>query len=136
MLIQRFLVRAGSLVLAVLLASSPSASAADGPAAGDRGVTVLSRGPVHEAFAQPSARNPEATPVVPKKPPDPIPEEPPDQKPQGENMQWIPGYWAWDGERNDYLWVSGSWRAPPPERNWVPGYWDPMGAGWHWGPGY
>ena len=24
------------------------------------------------------------------------------------NVAWIPGYWAWDDERNDFLWVSGS----------------------------
>ena len=38
-------------------------------------------------------------------------------------MDWIPGYWAWDDERADFLWVSGIWRALPPGRQWVPGYW-------------
>ena len=52
------------------------------------------------------------------KPPDPIPEEPPDQKPKGDNVQWIPGYWAWDDDRQDFLWVSGCWRVPPSGRNW------------------
>lgn len=32
---------------------------------------------------------------------------PPDQKPEGDDVAWIPGYWAWDDERNDFLWVSG-----------------------------
>ena len=35
-------------------------------------------------------------------------------------MAWIPGYWAWDDERNDFLWISGIWRALPPGRQWVP----------------
>ena len=52
--------------------------------------------------------------VVPKQPPDPIPEVPPDQKPEAENAQWLPGYWAWDEDRKDFIWVSGFWRVPPP----------------------
>jgi hypothetical protein len=77
------------------------------------GVEVLARGPVHEAFAEPAIRGPRPTPLVPKAPPDAIDELPPDQKPEGDNIQWIPGYWAWDEERTDYLWVSGTWRAVP-----------------------
>ncbi len=37
----------------------------------------------------------------------------PDQKPEGTNVQWIPGYWSWDDERKDYLWVSGFKRDVP-----------------------
>src|ERR1700676_3044645 len=36
------------------------------------GVEVLTRGPVHDAFAEPAIRSPRPTPVVDKKPPDPI----------------------------------------------------------------
>ena len=32
-----------------------------------------------------------------------IEEVPPEQRPVGANVAWIPGYWAWDDERNDYL---------------------------------
>src|SRR5689334_3047899 len=71
------------------------------------GVQVLTRGPVHEAFAEPVVFNPEAGPVVPKEPPQPIEEIPPDQKPEGENVQWVPGYWNWDEAQGDFLWVSG-----------------------------
>src|SRR5204863_4057130 len=77
-------------------------------------IAVQLRGPVHEAYAQPVPSSPQASPVVPKQPPEPIPEQPPDQKPEGDNVQWIPGYWAWDVDRNDCLWVSGFWRNPPP----------------------
>src|SRR4051812_16386872 len=95
-------------------------------------VEVLARGPVHEAYAEPSEREPKATPVIPKEPPKPIEEMPPDQKPEGDNVQWIPGYWAWDDGRNDYLWISGIWRDVPPDRQWVPGYWNNVDGGVQW----
>src|SRR5437588_3207778 len=83
------------------------------------GVEVLARGPVHEAFAQPpDAGQPEAGPVVPGQPPAPVEELPPEQRPEGEDVQWVPGYWQWDAERGEFLWVSGSWREPPPGRQW------------------
>lgn len=103
---------------------------ADQPPPLPQGVEVLTRGPVHEAFAQVPDVNPVPTPVVPKQPPAPIDELPPDQKPEGENVQWIPGYWAWDSEQSDFVWVSGIWRVPPPGRQWVPGHWQQVQGGW------
>src|SRR5262249_59769940 len=58
------------------------------------------------------------------------------QKPEGENVQWIPGYWGWDEDRNDFVWVSGFWRVPPPSRQWVPGHWVQVAGGWQWTPGF
>ena len=78
---------------------------------------VLTRGPVHEAFAGVITSNPEPGAVVPKAPPAAIEEVPPDEKPEGDNVAWIPGYWAWDDERTDFLWVSGVWRAPSTPTN-------------------
>jgi len=101
-----------------------------------KGVEVLTRGPIHEAFAQTVTFNPEPGITVPKAPPDAIEELPPDQKPAGDNVAWIPGYWAWDNDRDDYLWVSGIWRALPPGRQWVPGYWSPAGNEFQWTAGY
>src|SRR5262245_5986531 len=75
--------------------------------AAPQGVDALASGPVHEAFAEPVVFNPEPGPVVPKQPPDPIEEVPPDQKPEGENVAWVPGYWSWDEERDNFVWVSG-----------------------------
>src|SRR5207245_3942583 len=83
-------------------------------------------------FAQPSVPNARPSPIVPKRPPDPVPEIPSDQKPEGDNVQWIPGYWSWDGDRNDFIWVSGIWRIPPPNRKWVPGHWAEAQGGWQW----
>ena len=106
-----------------------SASAADD-------VEVLGRGPVHEAYAEPSEREPKPTPIIPKEPPKPIEELPPDQKPEGENVQWMPGYWQWDEEKKDFLWVSGFWRNAPPDRVWVPGSWRKANDGWQWTGGF
>ncbi len=61
---------------------------------------------------------------------------PPDQRPEGVNVTWIPGYTAWDDERNDYLWISGVWRAPPPGRQWISGYWGRSEVGFQWTSGY
>ncbi|MBV9122001.1 MAG: YXWGXW repeat-containing protein [Planctomycetes bacterium] len=114
----------------------PAAESEPPPPETQEGVEVLARGPVHEAFAEPTIRSPRATPVVSKRPPEPIPELPPDQKPDLEGVLWIPGYWAWDEDRTDYIWVSGIWRVPPPNRQWVPGYWNEVEGGWQWVPGF
>jgi len=100
------------------------------------GVEVLTRGPVHEAFAETVTFDPRPGIVIPKTPPAAIEEIPPEQRPQGANVAWIPGYWAWDDERTDFLWVSGIWRALPPGRQWVPGYWGRASEGAQWTSGY
>jgi hypothetical protein len=107
-----------------------------GQADAAQGMQVLTRGPVHEAFAETVTFDPEPGIVVPKAPPAAIEELPPDQKPEGANVAWIPGYWGWDDERNDFLWVSGVWRALPPGRQWVPGYWGRSAQGVQWTSGY
>ena len=105
--------------LAAFLLSLPTMTAAE-PAPSDAGITVEARGPIHEAYAQPVTATPQPGLIVNKQPPDPIPEEPPEQKPALDNVIWIPGYWAWDTDRSDFLWVSGFWRVPPEGRHWVP----------------
>jgi len=136
MRIPRFAMWSLALVAGALLSWSVTALAQEQPSAdGDvdpPGVTVMQRGPVHEAFAQPSSARPEPAQVVAKKPPAPIAEVPPDRKPKGDDVLWIPGYWAWDMEKRDFLWVSGTWRVPPPGRKWVPGYWHEAEEGWQW----
>src|SRR5262245_4659664 len=92
-----------ALIAAGFVALAPHAASQDRPPQPQQpqqqeGVEVLARGPIHEAFAEPTAAKPEATPVVEKQPPEPIAEEPPEQKPEGDNIEWIPGYWAWDDE--------------------------------------
>ena len=111
-------------------------AAQPGRADAEEGLQVLTRGPVHEAFAETVTFDPEPGIVVPKAPPAAIEELPPDQKPEGANIAWIPGYWGWDDERSNFLWVSGVWRALPPGRQWVPGYWGRSSQGYQWTSGY
>jgi hypothetical protein len=99
-------------------------------------IEVATRGPVHEAFAQPFDVKPEPGTLIPKEPPPSIPEEPPDKRPQGDNVQWIPGYWAWDSQRQEFMWVSGIYRVPPQDRTFIPGYWQQTPDGWRWVPGF
>jgi hypothetical protein len=96
------------------------------------GVEIETRGPVHEAFAEPVVYDPDPGLVVPREPPPPIEEAPPDQRPEGDSVSWIPGYWGWDDERSDFIWVSGVWRNIPPGRQFVPGYWAKTGRGCQW----
>jgi len=103
---------------------------------GAEGVEVLTRGPVHEAFAQPVVFDPEPGMLSPEAPPELIEELPPDQRPDGDNVVWIPGYWGWDGERTDFIWISGLWRDMPPGREWLPGYWNRTASGHQWVAGY
>ncbi|NMC21338.1 MAG: BcpO-related WXXGXW repeat protein, partial [Thermogutta sp.] len=126
----------GTLLALSLNASNKAASAQPVPVDTEEGVQVLTRGPVHEAFAETVTFDPEPGILVPKEPPAAIEELPPDQRPEGDNVTWIPGYWAWDDERSDFLWVSGIWRALPPGRQWVPGYWSRSSQGYQWTSGY
>jgi hypothetical protein len=97
---------------------------------------VLDQGPIHEAFAEPLLLENQEREVIAKRPPAPVKELPPDEQPAGQNVQWIPGYWMWDRERADFLWVSGMWRDVPPGRNWIPGEWQQVDAGFQWVPGF
>jgi hypothetical protein len=133
--------RAGSLLAQESLPPVPvptSGGAQQAPAgeipSSSNGVEVLSRGPIHEAFAS-LTTEPMPTKLVEKQPPKPIDEMPPAEKPEG-NVTWISGYWAWDDERKDYLWVSGTWRAPPPGKHWMAGYWKEDAGQWCWVPGF
>ena len=128
-----FLILGGGLLLLPALRGQDAAPD-DAPPPVPKGVEVLARGPVHEAFATLTAE-PQPTKAVPKKPPKPLQEMPPDEKPEG-NSIWIGGYWAWDDDRSDFLWVSGVWRTPPPGKQWVAGYWREQDDGAQWVPGF
>jgi hypothetical protein len=119
------------LVFALVVASRP-ARGAEAPA----GVDVQARGPIHEAFAEPTESRPAPSPVVAQQPPEPVAELPPEQKPAGDDVIWIPGYWSSDDETNDFLWVSGFWRVLPPGKQWVAGNWQQVEGGWQWSPGF
>ncbi|HEV7998233.1 MAG TPA: hypothetical protein VGP63_00025 [Planctomycetaceae bacterium] len=127
--ISKFGTIAALFVLGTTLGMGSAAAIADD-------VEVLTRGPVHEAFAGTVTFNPVPGVVVTRECPAPIAESPPDLKPEGANVSWIPGYWAWDDERNGFLWISGIWRDLPHGRQWVPGYWTVCESGYQWTPGY
>src|SRR5262245_13015070 len=84
------------------------------------GVETLTRGPIHEAFANPADTDPQPSPVVADKPPADVPEQPPAYQPEG-NFIWIPGYFEWDEDRPGFIWVTGVWRQSPPGQRWMPG---------------
>jgi hypothetical protein len=114
------------------LATPPAMPAEELPA----GSQVLARGPVHEAFAKPVTMDPQAPVLVLKQPPEALQEMPPAEKPAGADIVWVPGYWAWDEDRNDFIWVSGCWRNAPPGTYWVPGHWLQTANGWQWIAGF
>jgi hypothetical protein len=123
---------AGCLWLAVAL----PLSAQDVQASADAKFDVLTRGPVHEAFLEQVNFDPQPGSIIPLQPPEPIDEIPPAYKPAGENVQWIPGYWAWEQDAEDFIWISGVWRVPPPGHRYVPGYWQKADGGHRWVTGF
>jgi hypothetical protein len=137
-----------SLAAVLALPLSPLAAQDTGPPApadavpGDftpppatEGVEVMTRGVIHEAFAE-VVSDPKAGLIVSKRPPEAIDEVPPEFKPEEEGTIWISGYWAWDDERDDFFWQSGVWRVPPPGQRWVAGYWNEVPSGWQWVSGF
>ncbi len=125
-----------SFVMAGMMVMAAQAVAASTPDTGVEGVEVLTRGPVHEAFAETVVFDPEPGIIVVQAPPEFIEEIQPDQRPSGDNVAWIPGYWAWDEEEKNFLWVSGVWRNLPPGREWIPGYWAAVDTSHQWTSGY
>jgi hypothetical protein len=120
----------------------PAAKAANGPLAATApgqtevpAVNALTRGPLHEAYAEPVNTGAVKPLVVPRRPPAAINEVLPDSKPAEEDVLWISGYWGWDDDRKDYDWVSGVWRVPPPGHRWMAGYWTQVRSGFEWVPG-
>lgn len=88
---------------------------------------------LHEAFVTRISGN-ILIDAHPKKPPANIKEKIPEQT--DSSAIWIPGYWSWDEDLNDYIWTTGVWRRPPPGRNWVKGEWKEFEDGWAWIPGF
>lgn len=113
-------------------AAAPAMPAEELPA----GSQVLARGQVHEAFAKPVTMDPQAPVLVSKRPPEALQEMPPAERPAGAEIVWVPGYWAWDEDRSDFIWISGCWRNAPPKTYWVPGYWLQSSSGWQWIAGF
>src|SRR5688500_6073074 len=117
----------------LLLPAAAQAPSTEVEATENQNVEILTRGPVHEAFAEAVSFKPEPGFIAANAPPTAIEELPPEQELEGDNVTWISGYWAWDDDTNDFLWISGVWRNIPPGRQWVPGYWSDIGGSqWQW----
>src|SRR5262249_15260985 len=101
-----------------------------------QGSEVLARGPVHEAYAEPTDPRPPASPLVTRQAPEAIERVAPGERPEGDNVVWIPGYWSYEEDQENFVWVSGFWRDAPPGRTWVPGAWQPVEGGSHWVAGF
>src|SRR5579863_6953866 len=95
----------------------------------DRQFTDLMRGPVHQGYAEMVGLTPQPAPPVPSAPPQPIDEQAADVGPDNQDAEWLPGYWDWDKDQRGFIWVSGTWRVPPPGFRWVPGYWTTTESG-------
>ncbi|AMV36807.1 hypothetical protein [Planctomyces sp. SH-PL62] len=123
-----------ALSLASGRAQEPTAAATATPrAAAAADLTPLADGPLHEAFLSP--RRDQAPPLVTRSPLPPVVERPAVEAPNGE-ARWIGGYWDWDSSRDDFVWVTGTWRVPPPGRFWVNGFWKREEDGWRRTPGF
>lgn len=88
---------------------------------------------IHEAILAPAADS--ASHRADFEPPAAVPERPGSARPRPDAV-WVDGYWTWDARRADYLWMTGTWRVPPPGRRWVEGRWLRDGRGWLRAPGF
>jgi WXXGXW repeat (2 copies) len=98
------------IVMAMIIAAGALYSEAaeqPPPIPAEEQAEVQTRGPVNEAFAQPVNLQDQTGFVAPTQPPADIEEVPPAERPAGDQFAWVPGYWAWDSDRNGYIWVSG-----------------------------
>ncbi len=91
-------------------------------------ITPIVRAPVHEAYMQASGESDLLIRAISKAPPSPLNEKHPPKC--FEQTVWIPGYWMWIDERNDFIWITGNWRRPPQGRAWIPGFWKQYDSGW------
>ncbi len=90
--------------------------------------------PIHEAFV-PKFSDPLPLTIIAKDPPPPLNET---IAPHilYEDGIWIPGYWAYLDEANDFAWICGVWRRPPPGQYWISGSWEHSNQGWIWARGF
>jgi len=89
----------------------------------------------HDALQAPEPRTRADRVYSRQQPPAPIAERPAGVRP-GRRAQWVPGYWDWDTEQNQFVWVGGTWQVAPPGSIWVAGRWRRDDGGWYRVPGF
>lgn len=94
---------------------------------------VIDKIPIHEAFVT-KFTDPMPNQPVSRPPPLLIRETIPPQ-PTADSV-WISGYWSWIEEDQDYAWVCGVWRRPPPQHHWISGAWLNQRGSWVWAQGF
>jgi hypothetical protein len=84
---------------------------------------ILATFSVQAMFATHEALNPNPTQsgLIEKEPPlpllDPIAPQP------SPDTRWVPGYFSWNPEKQDFEWEPGIWIKAPEGTVWVPGKW-------------
>jgi len=109
------------------LAARGQESTSPAPPASTAALEPLANGPLHEGFLSP--RRDLEPPTIPKSPPPPVAERPAVEAPNAE-ARWLEGYWEWDAGDGRFVWVTGTWRVPPPGRFWINGFWKRSEEGW------
>jgi WXXGXW repeat (2 copies) len=89
----------------------------------------------HDALQTAQPPRPADRAHAPEQPPAPIAERPAGARPQ-RRAEWVPGYWDWDPERAEFVWMGGVWQVPPPSTIWVSSRWMRDGDGWYRRPGF
>ncbi len=90
---------------------------------------VIGKQIIHEAFVQPIT-SPVPIELAPRQPPAIVKETRPRQ-PAPQTI-WIPGYWCWVRENQNFKWICGIWRLAPQGLIWSSGYWMEEEGGWLW----
>lgn len=89
----------------------------------------IEAGPLHEAFVTQTGGT-TVLQAIQQEPPAPLREDL--SSPCDDDTDWIPGYWTWSDSHHEFIWVSGTWRRPPPAHLWIPGFWKKLDQGWVW----
>lgn len=100
---------------------------------GATSIRATEKGPLHEAFVTPVTED-YVLQAIPSAPPAPVQERVEQNTRSGEIF--IPGYWNYDENTGDFIWVSGVFRVPPPGHQWISGYWKEFEEGYVRIPGF
>ena len=102
--------------------------------------TVLTEAKVHEGMIASEFYHTDVPPAAPKTPRADLVEQKPTIPAELEKRAvWLPGYWDWNANAENFVWTTGIWRFPPPRHRWVSGQWTRTDDGFvrvrgHWAP--